>query len=100
MASNDIRKVKEVLDLYLLLEELGEDRPSVGVMLRHFGIRPETMSAAVITSTKAANITYPDTAIQIINDLFKLGVTLGYKYAVGTMMEREFGSDCPPDSEE
>jgi hypothetical protein len=86
-------RIKAVIDLHDYLDTLGDDRPPVGVFLKALGIDPKVMSDCVTATAHAAHITIPEAAIEVCNQLFKLGVTIGYKYAVKKEMERQFGCD-------
>jgi hypothetical protein len=88
----DNKDVRAILDLEDYLATLGNDRPPVGVFFKALGIDPKVMSNCVETSTQAIHYTMPEMAVSIANNLFKLGVTIGYKYAIKKEMERQFGS--------
>jgi hypothetical protein len=90
--SEETQRMKAVLDLKEYVDSIGEDRPPLGVFLKELGIDPKVMSDCVKTATTAAQVTYPEMAVQIINDLFKIGVTIGYKMAIKRGMEEQFGS--------
>jgi hypothetical protein len=91
MGSEHTNRIKAVLDLHDYLDTLGDDRPPLGAFLKGLGIEPVVMSDAVITAAKATSIAIPEAAIEIVNQLFKLGVTIGYKYAIKKSMEESFG---------
>jgi hypothetical protein len=88
----DNKTVKLVLDLHEYLDSLGEDRPKVGVILKALNIDPVTMSDCIKATDASCCVALPDYRIQLINHLFKLGITIGYKYAVKTEMERQFST--------
>ncbi len=87
----DSKRVKAVIDLHDYLTGLGKDRPKVSSFLKELSINPETAWDAVILTAKAIQQTYPEYATQIANDLFKLGIIIGYKYGIKTFMDKEFG---------
>jgi hypothetical protein len=89
----DSNRQKAVIDLHDYLETIGSDRPPLGVFLKELGIDPKTMSDAVVNVAIAAMASRPEYATEIINYLFKLGVTIGYKYAIKKGMEEEFNCD-------
>lgn len=86
-------RMKAVIDLHEYLESIGSDRPKISAFLKELGIKHETMWDCVVTTAHAASITVPQASIEIVNYLFKLGVTIGYKYAVKKEMERSFPLD-------
>jgi hypothetical protein len=95
-------RLKAVIDLHEYLDSIGQDRPPLGVFLKGLNIEPQTMQDAVMQTAHAASITIPSVSFEIVNYLFKLGVTVGYKYALKREMEKVFGdlseeqSDIPP----
>lgn len=89
----DSTRLKAVIDLHDYIETLEHDRPPIGVFLKTLGITPQSMSDCVKQITVASALTHPEVAIEAVNYLFKLGVTIGYKYAVGRAMEKEFSLD-------
>jgi len=80
-------RIKAVLDLHDYIETIGSDRPSIGVFLKELAINPKDMQDAVMQAAGACSIAIPEAAFHIANHLFKLGVTIGYKYAVKKQME-------------
>lgn len=92
-------ELKEMVELYDYLDTLAEDRPSVGKMLHKLGINPVTMSNTVKATVRAAGVAIPEARIELINQLFKLGVTIGYKYAVTEQMEKSFNTEEENDDE-
>jgi hypothetical protein len=86
-------RIKAVIDLHDYLNTLGNDRPPLGVFLKDLGIDPKIMSDCVTATAHAAHIAIPEAAIKCCNHLFKLGVTIGYKYTVKKEMERQFPVD-------
>jgi hypothetical protein len=95
----DSTRYKAIIDLHEYLHTLGHDRPPVGAMLKTLNIDPKTMQDAVMGAAIASALAKAEFAFDILNDLFKLGVTIGYKYAVTKQMEKEFGL-CPESEEE
>lgn len=89
----DSKSVKAVIDLFDYVRDIGQDRPNVAVFLKELGIESKTAWDAVVSSAQAIQATYPEYAIQITNDLFKLGLTIGYKYAIKKQMDKEFPCD-------
>lgn len=89
----DNNRIKAVLDLHEYLDTLGSDRPPLGAILKALHIDPTVMQDAVLSSAHAANVTVPDFCFHVVNEIFKLGVTIGYKYAVKKTMEQEFGME-------
>lgn len=87
--------MKEILDLHDYIETIGSDRPKLVEVLKSVAINPKTMWECVVSATQAAHIAQPEYSIQIINHLFKLGVTIGYKAAIEMQM-KSFSSDEPP----
>lgn len=87
----DSNQIKAVVDLREYLATLGHGRPPLGAILKKLGIDPKVMSDTVTSTTMAATVAIPEFAIHIVNDLFKLGVTIGYKYAVTKQMDETFG---------
>src|SRR6266404_4198945 len=87
----DNKRSKDLIDLHDYLDTIGEGRPPIGVFLKELGIDPQTMSDCVANAARCTNIVVPEAAIEIVNVLFKIGVTIGYKYAIKKEMEREFG---------
>jgi hypothetical protein len=87
----DNNALKDILDLQEYLKILGDDRPRLSVILKELAINSETMQNTVRATALNAAITIPPVAIDIVNHLFKLGVTIGYKYAIKNLMEKEFG---------
>lgn len=94
----DSNRIKAVVDLHEYIEEiLGADRPTVGVMLKELAITPLTMQDAVMQTAMACHIAIPEAAFAICNHLFKLGVIIGYKYAIKKGMEASFNTEENPD---
>lgn len=89
----DSNRIKAVIDLHDYLGTIGADRPPIGVFLKHLGIDPKTMSDSVLATAQAASMALPEYAVEVVNQIFKLGVTIGYKYAVKEQMEKEFGME-------
>lgn len=90
----DSNRIKAVVDLHEYIEEiLGADRPPVGAMLKELAITPLTMQDAVNQTAMACHIAIPEAAFAIANHLFKLGVTIGYKYAIKKGMEHTFNTE-------
>ena len=87
----DSKAQKAVIDLQEYLYSLGNDRPPVGVFLKALGIDPITMQDAVMSAAFVSNITKPDVCFEVVNAIFKIGITIGYKYAIKEGMERAFG---------
>jgi hypothetical protein len=100
MDNKRTERTKAVIDLHDYLETLGSDRPPVGVFLKELGITPETMSDCVSNVAMCSHICEPAYAVEITNYLFKLGVTIGYKYAVKKEMDRQFGCESPEEKED
>ncbi len=98
----DSNRLKAIIDLHDYLDTIGEDRPPVGVFLKELGIDPKTMSDCVTNITASATMTHSEVAIELVNRLFKLGVTIGYKYAIKKEMERQFPTDdiAPEENED
>src|SRR6266404_5052919 len=98
----DSNRLKAIIDLHDYLDTIGEDRPPIGVFLKELGIDPKTMSDCVTNITASATMTHPEVAIELVNRLFKLGVTIGYKYAIKKEMERQFPTDdiAPEENED
>lgn len=97
----DNNRIKAVLDLHDYLETIGSDRPPLGAFLKELGIDPKVMSDSVIATVSATHMARPEYAIEVVNQLFKLGVTIGYKYAIKKQMEKEFGmSDVAPEEKD
>jgi len=86
----DSKKAKELIDLHDYLDTIGEDRPPLGVFLKGLEIDPQTMSDCVKNTAYCIHATLPDIAVDLANQLFKIGVTIGYKYAIKKEMEKEF----------
>lgn len=84
-------ELKDVIDLRTLLEEMAKDRPNLAVILKGLHIENKTCQNMVITAASSCSITRDFAAITIANELFKAGVTIGYKYAMAEYMEKEFG---------
>lgn len=84
-------RIKAVLDLHEYIETIGSDRPPIGVFLKELAIEPKDMQDAVIQAAGACAIAIPEAAFHIANHLFKLGVTIGYKYAIKKEMEAVTG---------
>jgi hypothetical protein len=93
MDSKDYSRLKSVIELHEYIETIGSDRPSVGVFLKGLNITPQTMQDAVVQTASACSIAVPEAAFHICNHLFKLGLTIGYKYAVKKSMEEEFNME-------
>ena len=89
----DSNRVKAVLDLFDHIKAISTDRPPVGAMLKELSIEPLTMQDAVNQTAMATSIAIPPAAFALCNELFKLGVTIGYKYAVKKGMENAFPLD-------
>jgi hypothetical protein len=89
----DSNSAKAVIDLFDYVKEIGKDRPEIKTICRDLNIDPKTMWDAVVTTAHSASVTYPDISTELCNQLFKLGVTIGYKYAVKRQMEEAFGKD-------
>jgi|SRR5882724_5013113 len=89
----DSNRIKAVIDLHDYLDTIGEDRPPLGVFLKGLEIDPKVMSDCVTNVAHSAHICEPSYAVEITNYLFKLGVTIGYKYAIKKQMEKEFGME-------
>lgn len=98
----DTNRLKAILDLREYLDTIGSDRPKLIVMLKKLNITGQTMSDAVTAAAMNIKITEPYVGVHVADDLFKLGVTIGYKYAVSMQMDQSFGvTDEPsPDGEE
>lgn len=91
--SSRYQYAREILDLLEYGEQLGKDRPRISEFLKELNIKPEIMWDTVKSTTHLVHIINdPQIAVDAINDLFKLGVTLGYKLAIKRQMEKEFGS--------
>lgn len=84
-------RLKSVIDLHEYIETIGSDRPSIGLFLKELGISPQTMQDAVVQTAAACTIAIPEAAFHIVNHLFKLGITIGYKYAIKKQMEQMTG---------
>lgn len=97
-ASMDPERMKAVIDLRHYIETvLGADRPKIGAMFKELGINPHTASDMIRTATHATMCTVEPIALSIVNDMFKLGVVIGYKYAVAKQMKDSFNlSDLDP----
>jgi hypothetical protein len=87
----DSNRIKAVVDLHEYIETIGSDRPEMSKILKELGINPQTMWDCVTSTAHAATIAQPAYSIEITNYLFKLGVTIGYKYGVKKSMEESFG---------
>jgi hypothetical protein len=88
----DAAQLKAVIDLHELFKNLTKDRPPVGTFLKEVQIDPQVMSdyirsAAIALHTGGANLEY---FIQVINAVFKSGITLGYHYAKTKEMQKIF----------
>ena len=90
----DSNRQKAIIDLHDYLDTIGVDRPPLGVFLKDLGIDPKVMQDCVTNAAMATQIAIPPAAFEIVNYLFKLGVTIGYKYAVKVHMEKEFGMEA------
>ena len=88
---SDYKELKEIIELREYLDTLGVDRPRLSEILKTLAIDPKTMWNCVVAAAGAASIVVPDAQIAIMNDMFKLGVTVGYKYQVTKSMDKEFG---------
>jgi hypothetical protein len=86
----DSNAIKSVIDLF---EEVGKDRPKMSEVLKTLNLDAKTAWDAVISTAKATQMCYPEHAIHITNELFKLGVAMGYKYAITKRMEKEFNDE-------
>jgi hypothetical protein len=93
----DSNRIKAIIDLHDYLDTLGSDRPPIGVFLKSLGIDAKVMSDTVVSTAHAISATVPDYAIEIANQLFKLGVTIGYKHAVSKQMEQQFNTEQEDD---
>jgi len=93
----DSNRIKAVVDLKEYVHSLGNDRPPLGAILKGLSIDPKTMQDVVLATAHAASITIPEAAFEVCNQLLKLGVTIGYKYAVAKQMEKEF--DLEPEED-
>jgi len=89
----DNKRSKDLIDLHDYLDTLEGDRPPLGVFLKELGIDPHTMSDCVMNAARCVSITVPDVSIEIVNTLFKIGVTIGYKYAIKKQMGKEFSME-------
>jgi hypothetical protein len=94
----DSTRIKAVIDLTDYLDSLGQDRPRVSELLKGLNIDKQTAWDSVVATAQSIQMTYPEVAIEICNKLFKLGMTIGYKYAVKKEMERSFPVDDDSDS--
>jgi hypothetical protein len=88
----DSNRIKAIIDLHDYLDTLGNGRPPLGCFLKSLGIDPKVMSDTVVSTAHAIHATVPDYAVEIANQLLKLGVTIGYKYTVSKHMEQSFGT--------
>jgi hypothetical protein len=95
--SFDSNRIKAVVDLHDFIESIGSDRPSIGVFLKELNITPQTMQDAVLQTAHACSIAIPEAAFHIANHLFKLGVTIGYKYAIKKQMQELTGMEDSDD---
>lgn len=89
----DNKALKDILDLQDYIKTLGEDRPKMKVILDGLSIDPQTVMNMVSAAAMNVSITIPPVAVEIVNQLFKLGVTIGFKYAIKEYMEKEFGDE-------
>jgi len=86
------QRTHEFLDLFEYLDALGDDRPPLGAMLAKLGIDAYKMYHIVsATGRSSVALGNPDVAVEAVNDLFKMGITIGYKYAISRQMEKTFG---------
>ena len=97
----DAERVKAVIDLHTYIASLGNDRPPLGAFLKELGISPQVMQDAVIQTSIAVGAAIPPAAFELVNHILKLGVTIGYKYAIKKGMEDTFDmtEDTPEDDE-
>ena len=93
MDNEHVARSKALIDLHDYLDTIGEDRPPIGVFLKALNIDPKTMSDCVTNVARCASITVSEASVDVVNTLFKIGVTIGYKYAVKKEMERQFPCD-------
>lgn len=91
MSKEQYNKIKEVIDLFAYMEEIGEDKPKLGSIFADLKINPQTVWDAVVSTAHAASLAIPEAAVEIVNNLFKLGITIGYQSAVKREMEKSFG---------
>ena len=89
--SEKSKAIKEAIDLFDYLQEIGEDRPKLGAIFADLKIDPQTAWNAVVMTAKAACVAMPEFSVEIVNNLFKLGITIGYQSAIKREMEKSFG---------
>ena len=92
----DSNRVKAVLDLFDYLRTIGSDRPPIGVFLKELAIEPKVMEDTVLQTAHAVSMAIPPAAFELVNQILKLGVTIGYKYAIKKGMEEAFNCDEQP----
>lgn len=99
--SEKSKAIKEVIDLMDYVEEIGEDQPKLGSIFADLKIDPQTAWNAVMMTAKAANVAIPEFAVEVVNNLFKLGIRIGYQAAMKREMEKTFGvSDNAPEEKD
>lgn len=98
---NKYQHARDIINLFEYVEGLGQDRPKVSEFLKELGIKPETMWDAVKSTSFLSHQTNdPQLACDATNELFKIGITIGYKYAIKKEMEKSFGSLEEPNKKE
>jgi len=97
MNSDDLKglsspeRMKAIIDLRHFIDTILRDgQPKVGVMFKKLSITPKTMSDLVLNACIASSAAIPYVAVDITNDLFKMGITIGYRYAMTVQMEQQF----------
>lgn len=93
------KTIKEIIELHEYIETIGVDRPKLSEILKSIAIDPRTMWNCVASASQAARMALPEYSLNIVNTLFKLGVTIGYKAAIEKQMKRDFLSDDVPPEE-
>jgi hypothetical protein len=87
--------IREIVDLHEYLDTLGEDRPEIKALCKAVGVDVKTLWNSIVNGAQAIQVAHPQFAIDVLNQIFKFGVTLGYKAAIEMSMNREFGIDTP-----
>jgi hypothetical protein len=62
------------------------------VFLKELGIDPKVMQDTVLTTARAVTVAIPEAGFELVNQILKLGVTIGYKLSIKRQMEDEFNT--------
>lgn len=98
--SEKSKAIKEVIDLMDYVEEIGEDQPKLGSIFADLKIDPQTAWNAVVMTAKAGSMAIPEFAVEVVNNLFKLGIRIGYQAAIKREMEKTFGTCDAPEEKD